>query len=402
MTEEKTATDIDQDTTIDSDVPLTNLLEEAIHLSCTNYELFKTYCDTNLTRLTQQQQLFLIENGPALIRKNGTTITLTLCNINANDLNINTLNHKIPSIESYRYLLQCLQIKTHQTTSLSSIQITALFMQAIVDSDENFYNFLSSLKLDETSLQMLLRQLNDINSQKKIAIIQNHKNSHITTAQRTNLMDYIKEKYQFIPCIFSDLGLENQYNHTYLKSLILLSCYQKSTFKFYFNTNFIKTQLNQFLNDDKKQFIKQLIQYIDNASVFSNELLILLFDNKTIVIDALFDLITQKIQNIPAKSYYSYHRWDERRIACAKKQFKTGDIIDESRKIQWILALSADEPRCLPITFFRSNRIENNPIILYCKKWIQLLGIQTRPDVHDPLEDRQPKETAANIPAHTL
>lgn len=383
MTEDDSTNNIDNDFQINPNTPSDNLLETAINLACTDSQLFKNYCDTQFSQLTEDDQLILIEKGPVFHKKDGKEINLTLCQLNK----AITFKDKTPLMASYLYLLEQLLPKPAQATKLSSIQITALFMQAMIIDKNELYQKLKALKLHDSGLTQLKAQFNTLKDEKKVMIVNFKK--YLTQEQYDNLKNHITEQCKNINSFLLELKLKNQYNRAKLKSVALFNCYKESHIRYYFNYNFLIKSFNKFSMAGKKNFIKQLITNIDtdgsNPNIYA--LKVILIDQLDITIDVLFTLISNQIQAAPSKPSYYYHRWDERRVANAKKELGTGDIIDKSTKIRWIHALAADHQGCFPVTLFRSNRVEDNPIILYCKKWVDELNVQVKPYAPDSLEE---------------
>lgn len=301
------------------------------------------------------------------------------------------LNHQAFNDKTYQitraahYLLQQLLPTTNDVLQLSAIQPAELILKSLIINNDALYTMLSDYPLKETHLTTLHEQFKTINAQKRLQTIHSKNRSLITNKQNIEIMNYFTTEYNRIDDLFLELKLKNEYHRSILKSISLFACYQKSKRKVYFCHHFITEEFNRFSIDDKKQLIKQLINEVDQGHDIQS-LKTLLIDNLAITIDVLFNLLTQQIQQLPIKPFYSYHSVSERQIANAQKQLKTDNIATQEEKIQWIQTLAADYQGCFPVTFFRSHQVADHSIILYCKKWTEELGLQIRLDAYDPME----------------
>ena len=364
------------------------LLKWAIYLACTDSDLFHEMSDCIINRLPEEKLLFLIEMGPKIASKaanpysedkHAKTIKLTLCNVISHDPQHISFKNMTPLMESYNVLLdkiiQPIQYVTRlESKQLSRLEISALFMSAIITPSKQTYTKLHDLYLDMKTLNTLQKQFSAAYAQKKALIGRYLANEQLKVIDATNLTDHIDVFYTCLKGAILELQSEKEYNSLSSKGDDLLNCYKNNLYHHYFTSDFVRSEVDRFSLEDKKSFIRSLINCIDHNDSDVNVFKHFLIDYNEETIDMLFHLIKTKIVRIELTPFYFYQYQDEKIIANAKRRLQREPFVESKAQRQFIESLATFNVGCTPVTFFGGNRTQEHPIIDYCRKWLDNIG----------------------------
>jgi hypothetical protein len=364
------------------------LLKWAIYLACTDSDLFREMSDCIITRLPEEKLLFLIEMGPKIAskaanpyseNKHAKTIKLTLCNVISHDQQHISFTNMTPLMESYNVLLnkiiQPIQyVPRLESKQLSPLEISALFMFAIITPSKQTYTRLHDLFLDIKTLNTLQKQFSALYAQKTALISYYLANEQLKAKDATNLTDHIEVFYKCLKGAILELQSEKEYHSLPMQGLDLLNCYKNSAYHHYFTSDFVRNEVDRFSIDEKKRFIRSLINCIDHNDSDVNGFKHFLIDYNEETIDTLFNLIKDKIVQAELAPFYFYQYQDEKIIANAKRRLQRGQFVDTRAQRQFIESLVTLNVSCTTVTFFSNHRVQEHPIIDYCRKWVDNIG----------------------------
>jgi hypothetical protein len=373
------------------------LFKWAIYVACTDSVLFRETSDSIIQRLSEEKLLFLVEMGPIIVSKaanpysedkHAKIIKLTLCDVTEHDSQHIAFKNRTPLMASYTILLdkiiQPIQYLNHlELRPLSRLEISALFMFAMTTSSKQIYTKLLNLSLDIKTMSTLQKQFSGIYAQKTALVAHHSTNGQLTTQDAANLIDHINVSHKALKGAILELQVEQEYNSLLIQGLDLLDFYKKSPYHYHFTSDFVRDEVNRFPIEDKKNFIKSLIDCIDRNDSEVNIFKYFLVDYKDETIDALFDLIKNKIIRTQLTPFYFYQYPNEKIIANAKRRLEREPFIDTKAKRQFIESLTILNVSCTPVIAFGGNRTQEHPIIDYCRTWMSEIGMSPTNRIDD-------------------